>query len=337
MKFSIIIPVYNIQDYINTAIDSVLNQDYSNYEMILVDDGSKDKSASICDKYADKYRNIKVIHKKNGGLSSARNQGILAATGDYIIFLDGDDFLSSSSLRNFNDIIEKNPNVDIITGKLIKYYKDNQYTTESFQYKENYSYIKGIDVLEKLFEDIPVIIWSACRSIYRREFIVENSFYFKEGITSEDLELVPRIFVKANCVAFNNEPFYYYRLGRNNSIINTVSKKRFIDIILIIEDYIGLLKNDSIISGKLKKLFMVQLANIYARYLVLINELPKDDQKEIYNAMFKINYILKYSTSLQGRYLKFANRFIKYKIKIKVYHILKVITYKIRHRINLLS
>ncbi|MGN0502455.1 MAG: glycosyltransferase family 2 protein, partial [Ruminococcus sp.] len=91
-KFSVIIPVYNVQKYLDECVDSVLNQTYSNFEIILVDDGSTDRSPRICDCYAKKDDRIKVIHKENGGLSSARNCGIRAMTGDYVLFLDSDDF-----------------------------------------------------------------------------------------------------------------------------------------------------------------------------------------------------------------------------------------------------
>ena len=98
MTFSIIVPVYNIKDYIERCIHSVLNQTYANFELILVDDGASDGSEILCDCYAQKHANIKVIHKTNAGLSSARNAGLKIASGNYIIYLDGDDFWIENTL-----------------------------------------------------------------------------------------------------------------------------------------------------------------------------------------------------------------------------------------------
>ena len=98
MKLSIIMPVYNVEDYLCKCIDSVLNQDYEDYEVILVDDGSPDECPKICDSYAKKHDNIRVVHRENGGLSAARNSGIEVAIGEYILFVDSDDYIEPNVL-----------------------------------------------------------------------------------------------------------------------------------------------------------------------------------------------------------------------------------------------
>ena len=121
-KISIIIPVYNVEPYLRRCIDSVLEQTMQDYEIVVVNDGSTDNSGSICDQYANQYDQIRVIHKQNGGLSDARNTGIKAATGDYILFLDSDDYLDTDALEKLWTGVNKN--VDIIIGGYKKIYQD---------------------------------------------------------------------------------------------------------------------------------------------------------------------------------------------------------------------
>jgi glycosyltransferase involved in cell wall biosynthesis len=106
--FSIIIPVYKVEKYLDECVQSVLSQSFTDYECILVDDGSPDNCPQICDEYAKKYEQIKIIHKENGGLSDARNVGILQASGEYIVFLDSDDYLAdNNTLQNLSVIIKQ--------------------------------------------------------------------------------------------------------------------------------------------------------------------------------------------------------------------------------------
>ena len=114
MKLSIIIPVYNVETTLNKCIESVVNQDFSNYELILVDDGSPDRCPQICDRWALKSEKISVIHKKNGGLSDARNAGIDVARGKYITFIDSDDYIGEHTFAPVMDYIARNPEVDIL-------------------------------------------------------------------------------------------------------------------------------------------------------------------------------------------------------------------------------
>lgn len=102
--FSVIVPVYNVQQYLEQCIESVLRQSYTNYEIILVDDGSTDGSTEICDRYVTNYPFVKVIHQENGGISAARNTGLDCATGKYVLFLDSDDFISSNALQSFYEV-----------------------------------------------------------------------------------------------------------------------------------------------------------------------------------------------------------------------------------------
>ena len=113
--FSLIVPVYNVDKYLKFCLASIEEQDFDDYELILIDDGSTDNSGAVCDFYASNHKNVKVLHQKNGGLSSARNAGLRLANGKYVIFIDSDDYIAHGTLRKFHDVTEKNP-VDIVAA-----------------------------------------------------------------------------------------------------------------------------------------------------------------------------------------------------------------------------
>ena len=132
MKLSIIVPVYKVRRHLQRCIESILQQTYTDYELILVDDGSPDNCGAICDRYAQECDKVKVIHKKNGGLSSARNAGIAAAKGEYITFVDGDDTIASGTYYYNMRILQSNPDIDILEYPIIIGYESPQSKILSF-------------------------------------------------------------------------------------------------------------------------------------------------------------------------------------------------------------
>jgi len=126
LKFSIIVPVYNVEDYIHECVNSILAQSFDSYEILLINDGSTDKSASICDQFALSHRNVIVIHKKNGGLSDARNVGIKNAKGEYIIFIDSDDYIEKNTLDVFAKELCEADNPDVMITRIKQVYQDKE-------------------------------------------------------------------------------------------------------------------------------------------------------------------------------------------------------------------
>ncbi|WP_214744397.1 glycosyltransferase family 2 protein [Exiguobacterium sp. s189] len=323
IRFSIIVPIYNVEDFLEECILSILNQSYDNFEIILVDDGSIDKSSAICNQYNDKYHNVKLLEKKNGGLSSARNEGVKVAKGDYLLFVDGDDFIAKDTLKNLYNIIIENPTVDLICGKFIYYYPDDREKKEDFSFPEVNQYVNGIEYLTSLFEKVPIIIWSACRTIYRREFFIDNRFMFKLGITSEDLELIPTVYMKANKIATYDVPFYYYRQERENSIINSWNSKKFYDLVSIINYHLNNLDES---NKRFNTQFVKQLANIYVQYLVLVSYLPRKEREEVVSEMNRVFWIAKYSTGIRGKYVLFFVKILGVRMTSIIYILSKRIT-----------
>lgn len=210
--FSVIIPVYNVGDYIDGCVRSVLKQDFKNVEIILVDDSSTDKSGKICDDFAKQNENIQVIHQKtNSGVAICRNEGIKAASGRYIVFVDSDDYLLEGCLTGIAGLIKQRPQADVIIGKFINrpeegggFCCDHFYDSEIINNGEPDDVVAHISGMSGFLG----VCW---RYIIRREFIVENNIYFIPAKIYEDQEFIARLLCLAKSFAFYNDFFYCYR------------------------------------------------------------------------------------------------------------------------------
>lgn len=256
MKYSVVVPVYNVQDYLPRCIESLINQTYSNIEILLIDDGSNDRSPQICDYYANKDDRIRVIHKTNGGLSDARNTGLMCANGEYILFVDSDDYIDINTCFSFLEYAKDS--IDIIVGDAIVVggFSD-------FSHINDNAVMKGIDYLRKAYKagKAPMAAWL---NIYRRDFLISNDLYFKVGILHEDEEFTPRAFLCADSVVVSNITFYSYII-RENSITTQIDKRKNAD-----DFYNTCIELEAIISGlKDVELKYSMLDSLSAKYLSL--------------------------------------------------------------------
>lgn len=279
---SIIVPVYNVEKYIERCVLSLVNQTYNNLQIILVDDGSHDSCPKICDDFANKDSRISVIHKKNGGLSDARNAGISKAIGDYLLFVDSDDYLEVNAVEMFlNTLDVVNEKVDIVVGDIREISIDGgiSYQTHTNILKNTiYSakeYVKKSIKCKQFF--VP-----ACVNLYRTDFFRINNFKFFNDIYFEDLDLIPRIFLKADKVCYTNYAFYNYE-KRENSITTggNLMKKQFSAEIVLNHLFSIVLDEE---DKKLKKILCRWISNIY---LVMVGNL------ELKNTFYPVgmNYI----------------------------------------------
>ena len=149
MLFSIIVPIYNVEKYLARCIDSILDQDYANYEIILVNDGSTDNSLLIAEKYSKKYSNIILINKENGGLSDARNVGLDTAKGQYVIFLDSDDAIDKNALKTINCALENQEDIDVLAGEYKEIFSDKVVIQSRYSNGNNNSTITGVHFLKE--------------------------------------------------------------------------------------------------------------------------------------------------------------------------------------------
>lgn len=214
-KISVIVPVYNAEKYLSQCIDSILRQDFTDFELLLIDDGSKDNSGFICDEYAQKDQRVKVFHKKNGGVSSARNLGIDNAQGEYIAFIDSDDYVD----HNYLSILTNAPIADlIITG-----YKEFGSGTNS---SDNFKlYNDSIYTATHFSECLSVTLNDATMrapwdKLFRRNIIKENSIYFDPLISyAEDAVFVHTYLLYCHSIAFKSGTPYHYRIESNTSLL----------------------------------------------------------------------------------------------------------------------
>lgn len=220
VKISVIVPIYNISSYIVQCVESIVNQTYKNLEIILVNDGSTDDSLEKVREWEKKDNRIVVVDKPNGGLSDARNAGMSVATGDYVSFVDGDDWIGIDLYEKVASEIDAYPNIDVITFSIKKVYPNGKEIILS--YKMDEKPIKGADYFRK--SNYYVNAWS---KIYRREFVKDKSFV--KGLLHEDIPYTVVAINEAERVANLNDVFYYYRQDREGSILNTYSSKKLHD------------------------------------------------------------------------------------------------------------
>lgn len=211
---SVIVPVYKVEQYLERCVNSILNQTYSNFELILVDDGSPDRCGEICDFYAQKDKRVRVIHKENGGLSDARNAGLKICMGNLIVFVDSDDWVSEQYLEILYDMQQKT-SCDIVECNIIR---TDKFVNES-KITDEYEYIEYqlIDALKLLIEDkiLHQYVWN---KLYRRETI--GDIFFEKGKTNEDEFWTYQVFGNAGKIVKIDAPLYYY-FQRNTSIMGT--------------------------------------------------------------------------------------------------------------------
>ena len=213
---SIIVPVYKVEPYLKPCLDSVVNQTYTNLEIILVDDGSPDTCPQICDEYAAKDNRIVVIHKQNGGLSEARNVGLDVCMGDYIYFLDGDDVIPSNSISSLFEIITKE-NAEIASSSFKEFF--NKPPSEDLAQNISYITLNSSEVLILLCENKTPGIMSSCMKIYKRECF--DDIRFPKGKLYEDARINYKIYHRCKKICYTKEPLYFYRIREGSIMANT--------------------------------------------------------------------------------------------------------------------
>ena len=240
VQLSIVVPVYNVEQYIYRCIDSLVTQNVERdeYEIIVVDDGSKDKSADII-KQNFSQSNIKIVTKENGGLSSARNRGLELAKGDYVWFVDSDDWIEKNSLYELFSVFSNKPDVIALT----RLYQEEKFGTTLRIVDESVK--TGLQMIAtKRFTGAPSFI-------YKREFLIDKSLLFHEGILHEDVEFGPRMLYLCKRLCIYKIPLYHYFI-RDGSITSQASNKRCLDMIFVINSLLDFCRK-CVLDGDQKK------------------------------------------------------------------------------------
>lgn len=258
LKYSLIVPVYNVQKYIEKCISSILDQDYANYEIIIVDDGSTDKSAEIIDRIANLNRDkIVSIHQENKGLGGARNTGLEKATGKYVWFIDSDDTIAPYSLKHLDEFIQKQE-VDILVFDRVAIDElGNEMETEvgvDFEHEDIFSLEKNPQML--------YMSPSACNKIFRKELFEKTKICFPDKIWFEDLYTIPKLYLQADKMGYLHESLYLY-LQRDGSIMNNRSVEKNIDITTAANEIITYYKKEKKYEQYHSELEYLTIINVY--------------------------------------------------------------------------
>ena len=226
MKYSVIIPVYNVEKYIDRCLKSIISQNYDDLEIIVIDNGSTDSSGSICDTYASEYSNISVYHIENHGVGAARNFGLSKARGEFIYFVDSDDYLVGNLFAEFEDKLV--PDLDLL---VFSYYNSfEQELTERNRTKKclPYSGLYDKNDFIKIFTDLFLsdMLYTVWNKIYRREFLLENNLSFEQYELGEDVRFNLNVYRNVNKVYLSQDSYYVYVIGRKGSAMSGYNPKR---------------------------------------------------------------------------------------------------------------
>lgn len=312
--FSIIVPIYKVENYLNQCVESVINQTFDSYELILVDDGSTDRCPIICDEYAKKNKKIIAIHKDNGGLSSARNAGIKIACGEYLLFLDSDDYWESNkNLEDLYDVVINSFDAKVIVFAS-KHLFPNSYIVNDLCDWENKYYYSGLETLKTLIRN-NLIVGSACTKAIKRKFFIENNLFFIEGIKSEDIEWTFRLCSLLPSYYYYNSHFYIYRQMREGSITNTIDTKHICQLYETISNYC----DSNTFEKNVKEVFYNYIAYQFSLLCAFVSNINDSiEKKNMLNNIKNYSWILKYNMYPRMKKISFFYKVFGFKITAKV-------------------
>ncbi len=294
MQFSIIIPVYNVENYLRKGVESVLQQTFTDFELILVDDGSKDNSLNLCYEWQNYDKRISVIAKENGGASDARNYGIKASKGDYILFLDSDDYWDDEdALKKINESINSKSETELLLFHWKNWnLKNNQMIVFPNRYDEQAIH-KGNreDVIKSLFEN-DLFPSSAVITVTKRTFLLENNLFFIKGIKAEDVDWTLQVFDKAKYFLALNLNCYIVLLHREGSVTSTADAKSIDSVLYILDKWVPKFSSE---LSHTNKLLLGHLAFHYATCFITYNQLPSSQKKSYHSKLKNYQFLFDYS------------------------------------------
>lgn len=310
MKISFIIPIYKVEKYLSNCISSLVAQSYKESEIILVDDGSPDSCPSICDDWAKKDSRIKVIHKENQGLGMARNTGLKNATGDYVVFVDSDDFWKGcDSLQKIVEVLTKDTEIDLLFFNV--FYYDNT-TGKEIKWKPypaiNGGKSHGCEAFKKLVQSgvVPMSAWS---KVVKRDILIQNNILFPSKIYGEDIPWFITLMGSVGTVTFLNEYIYAYRQNVTTSITKSNQPKHVRDMKYIIEHEVEKVGSED--YNQDCKIFAE--AFIAYNYCILMSQYgytEKSESEDYWRFMKKYSYLLNNTLHPKVRKVKLLKNII---------------------------
>lgn len=292
-KISFIIPVYNVEKYLKECIDSILCQLAEDCEMIVVDDGSTDSSGSLCDEYARKDSRICIVHQKNGGLAAARNTGLDHAQGEYIAFVDSDDYLAGQCVAEILNWISMG-GADICFMRAMKVFPDGK--QQLLDDEMNPEILKGSkESAIKYLSERSKYPGSPCTKLFRRALLEKNHLRFPDDRrVSEDLGFVLRCILNADSFDALPIDYYYYRQAREGSITNNVTYKSFLGLRAFVEESIELLMENKLCKGIVERYAMSFVAYEFSIMIWQYGVIPKENRRAALAFLKSFRWVLEY-------------------------------------------
>lgn len=298
MFFSIVIPVYNVEKYLSECVDSILSQTFTDFELILVDDGAKDNSGKICDEYAQKDNRVKVIHKANGGAADSRNVGVTQANGEYLMFIDSDDYLDRpTALEEIYEIAKCG--TDIVCYKFKKYFDSTKEFAEcSFN-------IPNLSQLDTMADKMSALVshdafycspWS---KTIKMSLIKDNGIEFEKGLLCEDQEWYYHIMLVAQSIDGIDKDYIVYR-QTSNSTSRSWKMKNLTDCLSIIQKWQKKI-TEADIDDNYKRALFGSLAKLYCNLLIGYTNFKSKEKKQCYKELKNMSYLLKYNLNPRTR------------------------------------
>lgn len=283
---SVIVPIYGVEKYINRCVDSIIAQNYFKLEIILIDDGSPDNCPQICDEYARKDKRIKVIHKENGGLSIARNQGLEISSGEFICFVDGDDWIDINMINHMYNLISQY-HADFIQVSHQDVFDDK---IKDSNIEEKIDTALDKDILQKYLLDSTkrsgeYVVW---KCLFKKKLL--DGIKFRDGKINEDIDFKYKYLSRCHLAVYSNKPLYFYYHG-NESLSTGGLKKRDFQLYEAAEELYKLTKDES--YGTIAKLGKVKKARTAYSLLAKISYFGIDDssinKKEVIKSLKREN------------------------------------------------
>lgn len=318
MKLSIIIPVYNVEQYLQNCVQSVLTQTYQDLQVILVDDGSTDSSGILCDQLAQQDSRIQVVHKSNGGLSDARNAGLKVATGDYVAFLDSDDvYLQADGLAQLMAVAQAEQ-PDVLLFQAMDIYPHRQSARKAYDVDYLATHT-SIEVFQKLVRT-QCFNMSACFQLIRRDLLEEHQLYFEKGLLSEDVDWSLRLWRYVNKVRAINLPLYGYQ-HREGSISTTYTIRNLRSYEHIFAKFVKLYQ-ERVVNDATElywQTVMGYLAQMYTSCLYAYGQIDRKDKKEACAILLQYASLLNHTISAKSDRVVKLKRVVGLRLTIWVF------------------
>lgn len=290
MKVSFILPIYNVEKYLSECVESILVQTYRDFEILLVDDGSPDNCPALCDEWAKKDSRIKALHKSNGGLSDARNYGLEHAKGDYVVFVDSDDFwVGKDSLERLVNIVDAHPECDFISFNCSYYYQDTNTYKKWVAYDEKLAFPTDKDTAMRSLVASGTLPMSACLKVISRKSLSDMGLRFIKGTIAEDIPWFIDLLDGSKKCMFVNQYIYAYRQNVAGSITASGNPKSTSDLFAIVKNEVNKM-NERSFSEEAKNALYSFLAYEFCILLTASSRMSKEIRKELMQYKWLLNY-----------------------------------------------